>query len=59
MVKSEIVVTDIQMPFASMVGFMIKWAIATIPAAIILFVLGAMLSGVLAGMAAGIVAAFN
>ena len=45
--------------FGSMVVFMIKWAIATIPAAIILFVLGAMLSGVLAGMAAGIVAAFN
>ena len=59
MVKSEIVVTDIQMPFGSMVVFMIKWSIAAIPAAIILLILGAMLSGVLAGVAAGIAADFN
>ena len=29
---SEVVVTDIKMPFGSMVVFMVKWAIATIPA---------------------------
>lgn len=32
-----VTVTDIDMPFWSMVGFMIKWAIASIPAALILF----------------------
>jgi hypothetical protein len=35
-----VVVTDIEMPFGSMVRFMIKWAIAAIPAAIVLFLLG-------------------
>lgn len=33
-------VTDIRMPFGSMVAFMVKWAIASIPALIILTVLG-------------------
>jgi hypothetical protein len=33
----EVVVTDIRMPFWSMVGFMIKWALAAIPAVLILF----------------------
>ncbi len=31
---------DIDMPFGSMVGFMIKWAVAAIPAIIILAILG-------------------
>ena len=35
----DVVVTDIQMPFWSMVGFMVKWAIASIPALIILYIL--------------------
>ena len=47
MEKYEVVVTDIQMPFGSMVVFMIKWAIAAIPAVIILFVLGAIATGIL------------
>jgi len=51
--KYEVVVTDVQMPFGSMVIFMIKWAIATIPAAIILFVIGAILMGILAGIGVG------
>ena len=34
--QSEVVVTNIKMPFFSMVVFMIKWAIASIPAIIIL-----------------------
>jgi len=33
-------IIDIQMPFGSMVTFMVKWAIAAIPALIILFILG-------------------
>ena len=57
--KNEVVVTDIQMPFGSMVVFMIKWSIAAIPAAIILLLLGAMLSGVIAAMALRIGMAFS
>ena len=34
--KAQVVVTDIQMPFWSMVRFMLKWSVATIPAAIVL-----------------------
>ena len=36
---NHVVVTNIQMPFLSMVWFMVKWSIAAIPAAIILFFL--------------------
>lgn len=35
------VVVDFSMPFASMVGFMVKWVIASIPAVIILVALAA------------------
>ena len=37
---SDVIITDIRMPFMSMVMFMVKWSIATIPAFIILLVLG-------------------
>jgi hypothetical protein len=33
----KVIVTDIEMPFISMVVFMVKWVIASIPAAIILY----------------------
>ena len=52
--SQEMVVVDIRMPFWSMVTFMIKWAIAAIPAVIILFLFGALLAGVLGGMALGL-----
>ena len=39
-VPSKVTVVDIDMPFLSMVGFMVKWAIATIPAFIVLFAVG-------------------
>lgn len=45
-----VTVTDIRMPFGSMVVFMIKWAIASIPAAIILFLLGAFLTAIFGGL---------
>ena len=35
-----VIVMDVNMKFASMVGFMVKWAIATIPALIILIIFG-------------------
>jgi hypothetical protein len=40
----QVVVTDIKIPFWSMVVLMVKWALAAIPAVIILFVVGAILS---------------
>jgi hypothetical protein len=40
--RQRVVVTDIKMPFGSMIAFMVKWAIASIPAVIILMVLGAL-----------------
>lgn len=46
----KVLVTDIDMPFMSMVNFMVKWAIAAIPALIILIVLGAVLSGAISGL---------
>ena len=42
------------MPFESMVVFMIKWAIASIPALIILAILGVLASGVITGIVAGL-----
>ena len=34
--ETQVIVTNIQMPFISMVVFMVKWALATIPAFLIL-----------------------
>ncbi len=50
MERNEVVVTDIQMTFGSMVVFMIKWAIAAIPALIILSILGSIVAGVLSAI---------
>jgi hypothetical protein len=49
--KNEVVITDIKMPFFSMVAFMVKWTIAAIPAFIILAIIGAVAVGVINGMA--------
>jgi hypothetical protein len=38
--KIKVTVVDIKMPFSSMVLFMVKWAVASIPAVTILFILG-------------------
>ena len=38
--SQNVTVTDIKMPFFSMVEFMVKWAFASIPAFIILFLIG-------------------
>ena len=48
---TRVSVIDVDMPFGSMVKFMIKWALAAIPAVIILFIVGAILAGILAGVA--------
>ena len=44
--NQDVVVTDIRMPFISMVIFMVKWVIASIPAMIILFLVGFLVMGV-------------
>lgn len=48
--NNEITVVDIKMPFWSMVFFMVKWAIASIPAIIILIIVGAAAVGILSGI---------
>ena len=53
---NKVIITDIKMPFGSMVEFMVKWAIASIPAIIILFVIGMMVMGV---FGVGIATLFN
>lgn len=47
--KNEVVITDIRMPFISMVVFMVKWAIAAIPAIIILTLLAAIVAAFIGG----------
>ena len=46
----EVVVTDIKMPFGSMVVFMIKWALAAIPAMIILSIIWSVIWGIAMGV---------
>jgi hypothetical protein len=46
----RVVVTDFDLPFGSMVKLMVKWAIASIPAAIILVLLGTIAVGLLRGL---------
>ncbi|MGD2127439.1 MAG: hypothetical protein PVG99_15280 [Desulfobacteraceae bacterium] len=48
--KPEVVVTNIRMPLWSMVIFMIKWAIAAIPAFIILAILGGIVTVILSSL---------
>jgi len=44
---NHVTITDIKMPFLSMVVFMVKWAIASIPAFFILWIIGAALFALL------------
>jgi hypothetical protein len=44
---SRVEVTDIKMPFFSMVWFMVKWAVASIPAIIILWFLFMLFGGLM------------
>jgi len=43
----RVIITDIRMSFGSMVVFMVKWAIASVPAVLILLVLGSLFTGLL------------
>ncbi len=51
--RQEVVVTDIRMPFMSMVVFMIKWAVASIPAFLILSILFGLMTLVFGGFMGG------
>ncbi len=48
--SSAVTVKNVDMEFGTMIGFMVKAAIAAIPAAIILFIIGAVVMGMLGGM---------
>ena len=48
--RTEVKVVDLTMPFGSMVVFILKWVIASIPAMIILFLIGAVLAAVFGGI---------
>jgi len=47
--ETRVVVTDIKMPFGSMVMFMVKWTLASIPALLILALVGVVLAGFFGG----------
>ena len=48
--NQHVVVTDIKIPFWSMVVLMVKWALAAIPAIIILFLITAIFSAIFGAM---------
>jgi hypothetical protein len=48
--KKEVIVVDVRMPFWSIVALMIKFAIAAIPALIILIVIGSLLMGAIGSL---------
>lgn len=52
--KIKVTVVDIKMPMSSMLLFMVKWAVASIPALSILLVLGIFLLGLVGAMLPGI-----
>jgi hypothetical protein len=53
--RTEVTVVDVQMPFGSMVVFILKWTLAAIPAMIILFILGMILAMVAGGFVASLI----
>jgi hypothetical protein len=46
----KVIVVDLQMPFFSIVVLMVKWALASIPAIIILAVIFSITSGLVGGV---------
>jgi hypothetical protein len=46
----EVVVVDVKIPFWSMVVLLVKWAIAAIPAFVILFALSVLISAIFGGI---------
>jgi hypothetical protein len=54
----QVSVIDVDMPFGSMVSFMVKWAIASIPALIIIFILLFIFFAIASMLFGGLFAAF-
>ena len=52
--EQRVVVVDVNMKFGSMVVFLVKLAVASIPAALILLLLGAIFGGIFTGIFAGL-----
>jgi uncharacterized membrane protein YvbJ len=48
--NNEVIITNIKMPFWSMVVFIIKWTMASIPAIIIMALIFTVIIGLLGGM---------
>lgn len=48
--NNEVVVTNIRMPFISMVIFMVKWAVASLPALMILVTIGAIVVHIISAL---------
>jgi hypothetical protein len=48
--RQEVVIVDVRMPFMSMVVFILKWFLASIPVLIILLIFSAMFSGLILGL---------
>jgi len=46
----QVIVVDLQMPFISMVMLMVKWALASIPALMILFAIFTFVTSLMGGM---------
>jgi hypothetical protein len=46
----QVSVRDVSMPFGSMVVFILKWTLASIPAMLILFLIAMVLAGLFGGM---------
>ncbi len=55
----HVIVTDIRMPFLSMMVFMIKWAFAAIPAFLIISTLFALISMILSGFMSGFIGSMH
>ena len=53
--SEEIIVTDIRIPFGSMVVLILKWTLASIPAMIILVILGTIAAGIVGGVFSAII----
>lgn len=50
----RVIVIDLQMPFVSMVLLMVKWALASIPALLILFAIFSFVTSVMGSMIASV-----
>jgi hypothetical protein len=48
--NQQVVITDIKIPFSSMVVLMVKWTLAAIPAIFILFLIAMVFSAIMTGV---------